>query len=82
MTLTMPSISSSVGGLAELLENTRLIGSMRRDNDLDRYAISNWLRVSRRALSPLYTQTYYTMHYYTGQCFDAVGWAVGRASGL
>ena len=34
--LTIPSISSSVGGLAELEEKTRLIGSKSRDRDLER----------------------------------------------
>jgi len=53
ITLTIPSISSSVGGLAEFDANTRLIGSMRRDNDLFRKALSNCDNVSRKAFSAL-----------------------------
>ena len=41
MVFTMFTISSLVGVLAVFAEKTRLMGSNRRDRDLERYAFSN-----------------------------------------
>lgn len=55
MVFTMVSISSTVGGLKVL--NARLIGSNRRDRDLERQAVSKLVNVSRKASSELKTIT-------------------------